>query len=89
MKPPLSNDPTDSLCLVFIPALIAILLNAEKTKGFPLTEAEVIAVRDKAVCMAMPASQAYQLEKKRGYSDIVAEDAWNEWQRARPELGQL
>lgn len=26
------------LCLVFIPALVAILINAEKKKGCPLTE---------------------------------------------------
>lgn len=89
MTLPSNNDPTDPLCLVFMPALIAILLNAEKTKGAPLKEAEVIAVRDKAVCMALPASQAAQLEEKRGYPDLLAEDVWNEWQRTRTELGQL
>lgn len=89
MSQPSSNDSEDPLCLVFIPALVAILLNVEKTKGAPLTEAEVIAVRDKAVCMAMPVSQAALLEATRGYPDIVAEDAWNEWRRSRVELGQL
>ena len=34
---------TDPLCLVFVPALVALLLNAENTKGRPLTEAEVLA----------------------------------------------
>ena len=85
---PIKNDPEDPLCLVFIPALVAILLNVEKTKGSPLTEAEVIATRDKAACLAMPASQAAMMEAKRGYPDIVAEAAWLEWQRARLELGQ-
>lgn len=88
MSEPSSGNPADPLCLVFIPALVALLLNAERKKGALLTEAEVFAFRDAAACMAMPASQAAILESKRGYPDIVAEDAWNEWSRARVELGQ-
>lgn len=87
-SPPATEDPSDPLCLVFIPALVTILLHAEKTIGRPLTEAEVIAIRDKAVCMAMPVSVAAQMETKRGYPDIVAEAAWPEWQSARLQLGQ-
>jgi len=88
--PPLppKEDPADPLCLVFIPALVAVLLNVEQKKGAPLTEAEVIAIRDNAACMAMPASAAAAVEAKRGYQDIVAESVWTEWQRARLELGQ-
>jgi hypothetical protein len=85
---PPANDPEDPLCLVFIPALVTILLNVERKTGRPLTEAEVIAIRDKAVCMAMPVSKAAMMEAKRGYPDIVAEAVWPEWQRARLELGQ-
>lgn len=85
VPPPPPNDP---LCLVFIPALVTVLLRTEKTLGRPLTEAEVIAIRDKAVCMAMPASQAVMMEEKRGYPDIVAEAVWPEWQSARLQLGQ-
>jgi hypothetical protein len=88
MNTPSHSDPKDPLCLVFIPALVAILLNVEKKKGAPLAEAEVIAVRDKSACMAMPASQAALLEEKRGYPDIVAENTWQEWQRIRLEFGQ-
>ena len=51
---PPANGPDDPLCLVFIPALVTILLNVERKTGRPLTEAEVIAIRDKAVCMTMP-----------------------------------
>ncbi|PHN71576.1 hypothetical protein AO286_10840 [Pseudomonas syringae] len=47
----MSSDP---LCLVFIPALIAILTAAEKKKGMPLTEAEVCHIRDQATCIALP-----------------------------------
>ncbi len=82
------GDPAEPLRLVIIPALVAILLNAEQEKGSPLTEAEVIAIRDNAECIAMPASVAAEVEAKRGYPDIVAEAAWVEWQRVRTELGQ-
>ncbi|WP_257638183.1 hypothetical protein [Janthinobacterium sp. UMAB-56] len=75
--------------MVFIPALVTVLLHAEKTLGRPLTEPEVIAIRDKAVCMAMPASQAEMMEAKRGYADIVAETVWPEWQSVRLQLGQV
>ncbi|TAK93504.1 MAG: hypothetical protein EPO09_12430 [Aquabacterium sp.] len=60
----------------------------EKTQGRPLTETEVIAIRDKAVCIAMPVSVAAEMEAKRGYPDIVAEAVWPEWQSARLQLGQ-
>lgn len=74
--------------LVITPALVAILLNTEQAKGSPLTEAEVLAVRDSAQCIAMPASVAAEVEAKRGYPDIDPEAAWIEWRRVRTELGQ-
>lgn len=82
------SPPEDPLCLVFIPALVTVLRHAEKTVGRPLTEAEAIVIRDKAVCMTMPASKAAMMEAKRGYPDIVAEAVWSEWQSARLQLGQ-
>lgn len=78
------DDP--QLVVVFVPALVAILHHEETEKGAPLTEAEVLAIRDKAVCMTVPVSVAAAMEASRGYSDIVAEDAWNEWQAVRVEL---
>ena len=87
--PPPTHGSEDPLCLVFIPALVTVLLHAEKTLGRPLIETEVAAIRDKAVCMAMSVSQAAMLEAERGYPDIVAEAVWREWQSARLQLGQL
>ncbi|MCS4249581.1 MULTISPECIES: hypothetical protein [unclassified Pseudomonas] len=77
---------TDPLCLVFVPALVAILTAAEAAKGAPLNETEVCAVRDAATCIALPFSAALAMETERGYPDIVPEDCWNEWQRVRPSL---
>lgn len=76
----------EQLCLVFIPALVAVLHHAEQAKGAPLSESEVLEIRDGAVCMAMSFSTALQMEEKRGYPDIVAEDCWAQWQMARAEL---
>lgn len=83
----MTDTSDDSLCLVFIPALITVLYAAEKRKGAPLTEKEVIDIRDKASCMALPFSVALKSEKDRGYPDIVAENCWKEWQSARTQGG--
>ncbi|QBQ10157.1 MULTISPECIES: hypothetical protein [unclassified Pseudomonas] len=70
----------DPLCLVFVPALVAVLTAAEDRKGSPLTEAEVCNIRDQAVCITLPFSVALDMERERGYPDIVAENCWSEWQ---------
>jgi hypothetical protein len=70
----------DPLCLVFVPALVAVLTASEDRKGSPLTEAEVCDIRDRAVCITLPFSVALDMERERGYPDIVAENCWSEWQ---------
>ncbi|MCD5996170.1 hypothetical protein KDX38_21510 [Pseudomonas sp. CDFA 602] len=76
----------EPLCLVFVPALVCVLHAAESNKGSALTEAEVTDIRDKAICIALTVSVAFEMESKRGYPDIVAEDCWNEWQKVRETL---
>lgn len=78
------ND--ENLKLVHVPALVAVLLNAEEKKGSPLTEQEVIDIRDSSQCMAMPNDVAEKVAEERGYADIDPENAWNEWQSVRLEL---
>lgn len=83
------NSPGDDpLCLVFIPALVTLLYHAEFTLGTPLTEAQVLAIRDNANCVVLPSSAAAKVEQERGYPDIVAEQCWPEWQAAREALFQ-
>jgi hypothetical protein len=72
--------------LYFIPSLIATLLNREKAKGSPLTEEEVISIRDNSPCVALTPKVATEMDHKRGYPDIDAEYAWPQWQEARLEL---
>ena len=76
----------DPLCLVFVPALVTLLCRAESELGAPLNEAQVLAIRDNAHCIALPQSTADKLEDERGYADIVAETCWEAWQAARDVL---
>lgn len=80
------SEGQNNLCLVYTPALVAILLRAEKDSVAPLTESDVLTIRDKATCMTVPIDLAAKMEQERGYADIVAEEAWLEWQRVRREL---
>jgi len=73
----------DPVIPVFIPALVALLLNAEKLKGSPLTRDQVIAIRDNAVCMMLRASVKAAMEEKRGYRDVDPEQCWEEWLQFR------
>ena len=76
----------DPLVLVFIPALAPLLVRAEQLKGSPLTEEEVLRVRDNAICVRMAAEQAAATQEQRGYQDIDPEDCWAQWQELREEL---
>ena len=76
----------ESLLLVHVPALVAVLINAEDKKGSPLTEHEVLEIRDSSQCIAMPRDVAAKVAEERGYADIDPENAWKEWQGVRLEL---
>ena len=69
-----------------MPSLVCLLKAAEDCKGAPLSETEVLEIRDNATATAVPFSAAYALEKERGYEDIVPEECWTEWQRVRSSL---
>jgi hypothetical protein len=76
----------EELILYFIPSLIATLLNRERAKGAPLTEEEVISIRDNAPCVARTPKVAAEMDHRRGYPDLDAEYAWHQWQEARLEF---
>jgi hypothetical protein len=73
------SDSPDELLIVPVPSLVAVLLNLEQSKGSPLTEAEVIAARGNAACIAMPPDAYRAVCEKRGYEDINPEYVWEEW----------
>ena len=57
-------------------------------KGSPLTEEEVISIRDQAVVVALRPEIAKGIEEERGYQDISGENCWEEWQIQRRQLDQ-
>ena len=82
-----SAESQEDLQIVPVPALVAVLYHKESEKGSPLTEAEVLEIRDKAACIAMPRFAFLQVEAQRGYRDINPDFAWEEWQQVRHEFG--
>ena len=53
-----------------MPTLVAILVAAERAKGAPLTEAEVLAVGDDCPVIILRPTMALSAAKERGYTDI-------------------
>jgi uncharacterized protein YegJ (DUF2314 family) len=79
------TDNTDLLPM-FMPSLGAILISAEDKKGEPLTEDEVLSIRDNATCIMMTAPDAAKMAESRGYTDIDPDNCWYDWQMLRREL---
>ena len=72
-----------NLIITCVPSLVATLLNRERAKRSPLSEQEVLEIRDNAPAIAMPDYALAKVEAERGYKDIDPENAWEEWQKAR------
>jgi hypothetical protein len=73
---------------VYTPALASILIRAEDLKGAPLTEAEVLRIRDHAECVMTPLDVARAMAESRGYEDLAPENCWADWQTLRSKLGR-
>lgn len=78
----------ENLVPFFMPALGAILLHKEDEKGTPLTEDEVLEIRDSSPCIMMKPEDAGQMHASRGYVDIDPENCWYDFQMLRRELGR-
>lgn len=77
---------SERLVIYPIPSLVSILLNRERAKGSPLTEFEVMEIRDGCASVALPVEVAVKIDASRGYKDIDPEHCWQEWQDARKSL---
>jgi hypothetical protein len=64
---------------IFIPSLIAILLNGEDVKGECLTREEAEALRDNSYSIMLPESMLDVMKDNRGYRDINPENCWEEY----------
>lgn len=71
---------------IFMPSLSALLLASERQKGAPLTEKEVLAIRDSATVTMLSAETAAKMDAQRGYKDINPENCWQEWQELRKKI---
>jgi len=76
------------LIIYISPSLVATLLNRERAKGRPLTEEEVIQIRDSCPAIVLTQEDARRMDESRGYLDIDPEKCWEEWQRVRLELAK-
>lgn len=72
--------------IAFVPALVALLLAAEKRKGAPLSDREILAIRDNATAAIVTRDVEAALTQERGYPDIDPEDVLAQWARARKKL---
>jgi hypothetical protein len=78
----------DELVITCVPSLVAVLLRREMEKGSPLTEPEVVQMRDGCEAIAMPRDVVAKVAAARGYEEIDPERCWEEWQRVRAQLHQ-
>jgi hypothetical protein len=77
---------TENLVIYCVPSLVATLLNRERAKGSPLTEKEVLQIRDACPAIAVRPETAKEMDEKRGYKDINPDYCWEQWLKARKEL---
>lgn len=82
------NDDSEKLVIYPMPSLVSTLLNREQAKGSPLTEAEVVQIRNGCPAATIPLEVAQKIDEERGYKDIDPEDCWAQWQTVRLELMQ-
>jgi hypothetical protein len=75
---------------VLLQPLAALLMAREKEKGAPLTQEEVLAVRNSTPCKVMSPMQAAQfnesLHKQHHLPFIDPHDCWQQWQTVRQSL---
>ena len=67
------------MIVLFIPSLISLLVSKAEEKGSPLTEEEVLAIRDNATAIVTDAQGVLAVAERRGYQDIDPEHCWEEW----------
>lgn len=67
------------MAIVFIPALVALLEAKEKDFGRELAREDVESNRDNATAIELLAEIARGMIKSRGYPDIDAQNAWDDW----------
>jgi hypothetical protein len=73
----------DGLAILFIPSLAALLTRAEELKGSPLTEEQVVLIRDASQAVVTHADAAAATVQQRGYAEVDPHRPWESWQAIR------
>jgi hypothetical protein len=86
----MARSSNGELVVVPLNPLIWMLGGREKQKGCALTEAEVCAIRDEAMCMVMPREKAALslgvLASSAPVLRIDPERVWQDWKKIRPQI---
>ena len=67
---------------------MSLLLRHEQDKRSPLTEREVLSIRDNASVVMVPRSGIAPIFKRRGHDDIAPEHCWEQWQEVRKQFAE-
>ena len=78
------SESGDNIVMFLIP-LAKTLALAESKEGRPLTEDEVLKIRDNAPCISLSREKAAKFEQDRNYKDLDANNVWMEWHRVKVE----
>lgn len=89
LKDAKTTDGKPAMAMVFTPSLVSLIARAERLKGSPLTEAEALEVRNKAIGLVMPAEASAHIAQRRGYVDLDPDQCWEQWRAVRNQLGHL
>ena len=74
------------LVIYCIPSLVSTLHEREREKGSPLTEEEVITIRNGCKALKVPETVAQAVDQERGYKDIDPLHCWEQWQTMRMHI---
>jgi hypothetical protein len=80
--------PKDTV-LVYEPPLAQTLGRYERGEGRPLTQQEVLYLRDTEFCRFVSRDEARAIEAARGYADVDYENVWESWQQLRAEMERI
>lgn len=77
----MSSETKEDIVIVFIPSLGETLEHAQQLKGSPLTESEILKIRDTSQCIAMERADAIKGREELGFIDVDPENCWTDWHR--------
>lgn len=79
--------------IVFLNPLVTLLAAVERQKGRALTEREVLAIRNEALCLVLPADRARsfyeRLDAQASVPRIDPERCWSQWQKLRRDIDRF